>query len=186
MVQKGGSLGVGSDDTKKTPDEFVLKDGIWRWQEEKRRPHWDEMFMMIAEVAATRSTCDRGPKQRFREHKGTGAVIASMDNRQIAIGYNGSPPGVDHCDDIGHRLVDGHCVATIHAEENAILNATFDLKGCKIYTTTIPCFDCCKRIIAVGIVEVIFQHCYTSRYDSQDLGLALLRLRGVLSRRLTI
>ena len=166
--------------------EVVLKDDIWKWQSEQRRPNWDEFFMMLAEVAATRSTCDRGPNQRFRDHKGTGAVIVSKDNRRIAMGYNGSPPGVPHCDDIGHRLVDSHCVSTLHAEENAILNSTFNLEGCKIYSTTIPCFDCCKRIIAVGIVEVVFQHTYTSRYDSQDLGIALLKLRGLHPRRLLL
>jgi len=159
---------------------------VWAWQVTGKRPSWDELFMMLAEVVSTRSTCDRGPEQRFREHRGTGAVIVSYDNRQVAIGYNGSPPGAAHCDDVGHKLVDGHCVATIHAEENAILNATFNLNGCRLYSTTLPCFDCCKRIVSVGINEVIFQHRYTSRYDSQEMGLALLKDCGVVYRQLDL
>ena len=133
---------------------------IWSWQREQRRPQWDEVFMMMAEIAATRSTCDRGPMQRFRKHRGTGACIATPDNRKVALGYNGSVPGLPHCDDAGHEMVNGHCVRTIHAEENAILNATFPLQGCKIYTTTFPCYNCAKRIISAGIKIVIYQHEY--------------------------
>lgn len=180
MVQEGEAVRDGES------TGVELKEGIWSWQEERRRPNWDEMFMMMAEVAATRSTCDRGPKQRFRNHKGTGAVIASPDNRRVAIGYNGSVPKAPHCDDAGHQMIGGHCVRTVHAEENAILHAPFDLVGCQIYTTTIPCFDCCKRIVSVGIVEVIYQHPYTSRYDSQELGLALLHSCGVLCRQMAL
>lgn len=148
---------------------------IWQWQQEHRRPSWDEVFMMQAEIAATRSTCDRGPKQRFRKHRGTGACIASEDRRKVSLGYNGSVPGQAHCDDAGHEMVNESCVRTIHAEENAILNATFPLESSTIYTTTFPCYNCAKRIISVGIKKVVYQHEYKPQTPSaRDLFAAAL------------
>lgn len=143
---------------------------IWQWQFEHRRPKWDEVFMMLAEIAATRSTCDRGPKQRFRNHRGTGACIASVDRRKVALGYNGSVPGQPHCDEADHEMVNNSCVRTIHAEENAILNATFPLEGSTLYSTTMPCYNCAKRIITVGIKQVVYQHEYKPQHPcSMDL-----------------
>jgi len=201
---------------------------IWKWQERNFRPSWDEMFMSMAEVVATRSTCDRGPSQRLLDHRGTGAVIVSPDNRQVAIGYNGSPPGSPHCADPeefwackscgfplsetvhvrgrgtvgscprcdtearavkatgGHIMVNGSCVRTIHAEENAILNSTFDLKGCRIYSTTVPCYDCCKRIATARLSEVVYQHLYESRGVDPLVGLHLLEGCGLKVRQLLI
>jgi len=149
---------------------------IWAWQRDHRRPSWDEVFMMLSEIAATRSTCDRGPKQRFRKHRGTGACIASIDHRRVALGYNGSVPGLPHCDEAGHEIVNSSCVRTLHAEENAILNATFPLNDCTIYTTTFPCYACAKRIISVGITKVVYQHEYKSdrQPSARDLFAAAL------------
>lgn len=137
----------------------------WVWQKESRRPSWDEYFMMIAQISATRSTCNRGPKQLFVDRSGTGAVIVSPDRRKLSIGYNGSPPSHPHCDDEGHLMVDGHCVRTIHAEENAIINCAFDTYGCSIYTTTVPCYDCAKRIVSAGIKSLFYLDDYESRYS---------------------
>ena len=77
------------------------------------RASWDEYFMSIAQVVATRSTCPR---------KYVGAVL--VRNRTIlSTGYNGSIRGMPHCSDVGHMMEEGHCVATIHAEANAIIQA---------------------------------------------------------------
>ena len=82
-------------------------------EEIRPRASWDEYFMSIAQVVATRSTCPR---------KYVGAVI--VRNRTIlSTGYNGSIRGMPHCSDVGHMMEDGHCVATIHAEANAIIQA---------------------------------------------------------------
>ena len=70
------------------------------------RPDWDSYFMKIAYAVSERSTCDRA----F-----VGSVIV-LDKRILTTGFNGSPAGQDHCDEIGHLMVDGHCVRTIHAE----------------------------------------------------------------------
>src|SRR2546425_9437602 len=77
------------------------------------RVGWHEYFMNIAKQAATRSTCDR---------KHVGAVIV-RDKTILSTGYNGSIRGMPHCDEAGHDMESGHCVGTIHAEANAIIQA---------------------------------------------------------------
>jgi len=80
----------------------------------RARASWDEYFMAIARVVATRSTCDR---------KHVGAVIV-REKMILTTGYNGSIRGLEHCDDVGHLMEEGHCVRTVHAEANAIVQAT--------------------------------------------------------------
>ena len=77
------------------------------------RAGWNEYFMGIAHQAATRSTCDR---------KHVGAVIV-RDRTVLSTGYNGSVRGLPHCDEVGCVMEDGHCITTVHAEANAILQA---------------------------------------------------------------
>lgn len=77
------------------------------------RPTWDDYFINIAKAVAERSTCDRAH---------VGAVLV-REKRILTTGFNGSPAGLEHCDQIGHLLVEGHCVRTIHAETNAIIQA---------------------------------------------------------------
>ena len=69
--------------------------------------------MDIARQVATRATCDR---------KHVGAVLV-RDRTILSTGYNGSIRGMPHCDEVGHMMENGHCVATVHAEANAILQA---------------------------------------------------------------
>lgn len=71
---------------------------------------WDQFFMLHAHLAATRSTCDRGPSLLFDPGRhGVGCVIVK-DHRIIAGGYNGSPPGHPHCNDpdLYHECQTGH------------------------------------------------------------------------------
>ncbi len=119
------------------------------------RPNWDDYFMAIARIIATRSTCDR-----LR----AGAVLVK-DNRTISTGYNGSPPGLPHCDsEAGHLLEDGHCVRTIHAEHNALLQAailgSMSTQGSTLYTLYNPCIHCAKYVIACGIKRVVIGKIY--------------------------
>src|SRR5687768_17940338 len=97
-------------------------------EEKPVRASWDEYFMSIAQVVATRSTCPR---------KYVGAVI--VRNRTIlSTGYNGSIRGMPHCSDVGHMMEDNHCVATIHAEANAIIQAARNgvmIEGATNYVT---------------------------------------------------
>ncbi len=119
------------------------------------RPSWDDYFMALARIVATRSTCDR-----LR----AGAVLVK-DNRIIATGYNGSPPGLPHCDsEAGHLMEEGHCVRTIHAEHNVILQAAripgASTEGSTLYTVYNPCLHCDKYVVAAGIRRVVVGKLY--------------------------
>jgi dCMP deaminase len=94
------------------------------------RSFWDEYFMAIARVVATRSTCDR---------KHVGAVI------------------------VGHLMQDGHCVRTVHAEANAIVQAArtgVRIESADIYVTASPCFGCFKLIANAGLSRIVFGEFY--------------------------
>jgi dCMP deaminase len=119
------------------------------------RPDWDEYFMRLALLASTRATCNR---------LHCGAIIVDPYNRVVATGYNGSPSGQDDCDTAGHEMVENSCVRTLHAESNAIDYAGRFALGCDLYCTASPCYDCAKRIINAGIVRVVFNKFYASRY----------------------
>jgi dCMP deaminase len=120
---------------------------------ERQRVDWDDYFMRIAREVATRSTCDR---------KHVGAVIV-RDKMILATGYNGSLRGLSHCDEVGHLMEEGHCVRTVHAEANAIVQAARNgvrTDGAGIYVTASPCFACFKLIANAGIVRVVFGEFY--------------------------
>lgn len=117
------------------------------------RVSWDRYFMNLAVQAATRSTCPR---------KAVGAVIV-RDRAVLATGYNGSIRGLPHCTDVGCLMVNGHCVRTVHAEANAILQAAkhgVRLDGAEIYVTASPCWDCFKLVANAGINRVLYGEFY--------------------------
>jgi dCMP deaminase len=125
------------------------------------RPGWEEYFMQIAEVVATRSSCLR---------RSVGAVL--VKNKQIlSTGYNGVPRGMRHCEEAGclrdrlgipsgerQELCRG-----LHAEQNAIIQAAYHgvaVNGAEVYTTLQPCVTCAKTLINAGIVAVYFRGVY--------------------------
>ena len=117
------------------------------------RISWENYFMNIAKEAATRSTCDR---------KHVGAVIV-MDRTILSTGYNGSIRGMPHCDDVGHLMENGHCVATIHAETNAILQAAKNgvmVDSAEIFITASPCWPCFKMLANAGIKKIFYGQFY--------------------------
>jgi dCMP deaminase len=134
------------------------------------RASWDEYFMNIAKEVATRSTCDR---------KHVGSVIV-RDKSILATGYNGSVRGLGHCDDEGHLMEDGHCVRTVHAEANAIVQAARNgmrIDGAGIYVTASPCWGCFRLIANAGIVKIVFGEFYRDPKIfevSQALGIELV------------
>ncbi|MBM3285799.1 MAG: dCMP deaminase family protein [Candidatus Eisenbacteria bacterium] len=138
------------------------------------RVSWHEYFMGIAHVVATRSTCDR---------KNVGAVIV-RDRTILSTGYNGSIRGMPHCDEAGHMIENGHCVATIHAETNAILQAAKNgvrIDGAEIYTTASPCWSCFKMIANAGIRTIYFGEFYRDERifrHAELAGIALVDLSG--------
>jgi dCMP deaminase len=134
---------------------------LYNMEESLRRPSWDEYFMRMAYLAASRSNCTR---------RKVGAVIV-RDNNVLATGYNGPPAHTVNCDIVGcirdeldvpsgerHELCRG-----LHAEQNAIIQAAVNgssIKGSKIYVTTHPCVVCSKMIMNSHIGEIIFAEGY--------------------------
>ena len=136
----------------------------------RERASWDEYFMNIAKEVATRATCDR---------KHVGAVIV-RDRSILATGYNGSVRGLGHCDDEGHLMEDGHCVRTVHAEANAIVQAARNgmrIDGAGIYVTASPCWGCFRLIANAGIIRIVFGEFYRDQKIfevSQKIGIELV------------
>lgn len=126
--------------------------------------------MNIAREVATRSTCDR---------KHVGAVVV-RDKSILATGYNGSIRGMPHCDDEGHLMEDGHCVRTVHAEANAIVQAARNgmrIDGATIYVTASPCWGCFRLIANGGIQKIVFGELYRDAKifeHSQRIGIELV------------
>ena len=122
----------------------------------QKRVSWEKYFMNIATEVATRSTCDR---------KHVGAVIV-RGKTILSTGYNGSIKGLNHCDDVGHDMDNDHCVRTIHAEANAIVQAAkhgINIDQSEIYVTASPCFDCFKLIANAGICKIYFGEFYRDK-----------------------
>src|SRR5574338_1620440 len=136
------------------------------------RVDWHTYFMNIAQVVASRSTCPR---------KFVGAVIV-RDRTILSTGYNGSIRGLPHCTEAGHMMEDGHCVATVHAEANAIIQAAKNgvaIEGATIYTTASPCWPCFKLIANAGCRRIVFGEFYRDERIfefAQRLGIELVEL----------
>lgn len=143
------------------------------------RPTWDEYFMNIAKVVATRSNC---MKRKV-------AAIIVKDRRVISTGYNGTPRGAKNCNEGGCPRCNSlaasgtaldECLCS-HGEENAITQAAYygiRLKGATLYSTFAPCLLCTKMIINSGIAEVVFNQ----DYPLNDRALGLLRECGIVLR----
>ena len=136
---------------------------------------WDEYFMSIAQVVASRSTCDR---------KHVGAVIV-RDRTILSTGYNGSIRGMPHCDEAGHLMENDHCVATIHAEANSLVQAArngVNINGASIYITASPCWSCFKLIANAGIQAVYFGEFYRDERIFDVAAKLGIKLQHVLGR----
>lgn len=132
------------------------------------RPSWDEYFMSIARIASIRGTCNR---------KQVGCVLVGPHRSVIATGYNGSMPGAEHCDDVGHDMEHSHCVRAVHAEVNAVIAAarggqtTMDTTA---YTTAYPCWQCFKVLVTAGVSRIVYDEAYRP-----DLRVELATARGM-------
>jgi dCMP deaminase len=131
--------------------------------------------MNIAQEVATRSTCDR---------KHVGAVIV-RGKTILSTGYNGSVRGMHHCDEIGHEMKNGHCVRTIHAEANAVVQSARNgvrIDEAEIYVTASPCYDCFKMIANAGIASIYYSEFYRdTRITSlaEQIGIELINLSEI-------
>jgi len=137
------------------------------------RPTREETYLEICGVLRKRSTCLRGK---------VGAILVK-DRRIISTGYNGSPPGAPHCDDLGCSVPENEheagCLRTIHAEANVIAYAARHnggAEGSALYCTHSPCLKCAQLLVSAGVVEV---H-YKTLYRIPD-GVDLLQSLGILT-----
>ncbi len=129
------------------------------------RPSWDTYFMEIAHLVKTRATCPR---------RQVGAVLV-REKRIIATGYNGSPRGLQHCPEGGEKndwptgcMRAGHCIRSLHAEQNALLQAAMigiPCEGSTMYVTCQPCNACAKMIINAGVEKVIYEGDYPDEFS---------------------
>jgi dCMP deaminase len=138
------------------------------------RPAWDIYFLKLAMLVSERATCPR-------MHCG---CVLVKDKRILSTGYNGSIPGDSHCEDDGCIIVENHCVRTIHAEMNAILQCSvhgISTVGSTAYITNMPCTNCSKALITAGIREIIIFSDYHDTKAEEFFAIA-----GVNIRRLTM
>jgi dCMP deaminase len=139
------------------------------------RPDWDEYFLQLADLVATRSTCLR---------RQVGAVLVKNE-RIISTGYNGAPRGLEHCLDIGclreeQGIPSGHryeLCRGVHAEQNALINAAYygiSTSEAVIYCTNQPCIICARMIINAGIIRIV----HRGNFDD-DLAIKFLKEAGI-------
>lgn len=137
------------------------------------RPSWNQYFLEIAKVVATRSQCLRA------KH---GAVIVDQQNRILSTGYNNPLPGKPSCEELGSCLIverlDGRpsCHRTFHAEANALSYLCKENdKPYKIYITGTPCVICLEQILKFGIKHIV---CGTKYGEESDYHKRLLTAFG--------
>ncbi|MFA6800539.1 MAG: dCMP deaminase family protein [Acholeplasmataceae bacterium] len=139
---------------------------------------WDQYFMGVAKLSAMRS---KDPDTQV------GACIVNQDKRIIGIGYNGFPKGCDDSDFPWSKqgaLCETKYPYVVHAEANAILNATTSLKGSKIYVTLFPCNECAKLIIQSGIAEIIYESNKYEHTETHQAAMKMLDAAGILLRQI--
>lgn len=128
---------------------------------EEKRPSWDEYFMELAHVVASRSTCLR---------RKVGAILVK-DKNILTTGYNGTPSGLRHCNESGclreklnipsgqqHEICRG-----LHAEQNAIIQAAkhgVNISDSTLYSTDSPCAICAKMILSASIRTIYYAKGY--------------------------
>ena len=133
-----------------------------------QRIPWNQYFMAQAVLLSLRSTCTRLE---------VGATLVK-DRRIIAGVYNGAVSGDNHCIDHGCYVVDGHCIRTIHAEMNALLQCAklgISTDGAEIYVTHFPCLHCTKAILQAGIKKIYYLH----DYHNDPYAIELIQKLGV-------
>jgi dCMP deaminase len=141
------------------------------------RPTWDEYFMQLARVVSSRNNCDRG----------TASSVIVKGKHILTTGYVGAPAGLPTCDEVGQQLkktihedgkITEHCVRTIHAEQNAILQAAklgIAIDGATLYCNMAPCRTCAMLLIGAGIKRVVA----AKKYHAGEESAQMLKKAGV-------
>jgi dCMP deaminase len=121
-------------------------------------------------LVSERATCPR-------MHCG---CVLVRDKQILSTGYNGSIPGDKHCEEDGCMIVDNHCVRTIHAEMNAILQCSshgISTQGSTAYITNMPCTNCSKALITAGIKEIVIFSDYHDTLAEKFFDIAGVKIR---------
>lgn len=111
----------------------------------------DAVWLDIAFAVSRRGTC-----ARLR----VGCVLVDRYGQVVSTGYNGAPSKMPHCTDVGCQLLDGHCVRSVHAEVNALLQGGRRARGAIAYVTHEPCVRCSAILRQAGVKVVYFEHSY--------------------------
>ncbi|MES2341808.1 MAG: deaminase [Pseudomonadota bacterium] len=136
-------------------------------------PTWSRRFLRLALEVASWSKDPKG---------GVGAVLVDERKRVVGLGFNGFP---DRIPDDPALLADPEAKLPrmIHAEVNAVLNATRSVHGAALFTTLTPCAECAKLIIQAGVAQVYRlphpQHRHQRWGQSFDLAAQILGEAGV-------
>ncbi|MCU9533976.1 deoxycytidylate deaminase [Streptococcus sp. CSL10205-OR2] len=128
----------------------------------ENRLTWQDYFMANAELISKRSTCDRAY---------VGAVLVK-NNRIIATGYNGGVSETSNCSEVGHQMEDGHCIRTVHAEMNALIQCAkegISTDNTEIYVTHFPCINCTKALLQAGIKKITYKTPYNPHAFAKEL-----------------
>lgn len=139
---------------------------------------WDSYFMGVAKLSALRS---KDPSTQV------GACIINSERRIVAIGYNGLPRGLN--DDTFSWAKEGKFSETkypyvVHAEANAILNATADLNNSVLYVTLFPCNECMKLIVQSGIKEIVYMSDKDHGKESHQASMFMMQSANIHSRQI--
>lgn len=141
------------------------------------RPSWDEYFMMAAKLAATRATCLQ---------RKVGTVIVK-NKRIITTGFNGSPPGLPHCTEVGCLVFPDRgtsCQRVMHAEHNAVLQDSKNLEGATLYTSFLPCLNCMKIVISAKMKEVVYEEEKIEKDEYEKAKKEFAKLAGLVLRKI--
>jgi len=142
-------------------------------EQNNKRPTWDEYFLKMAMLVSERATCPR-------MHVG---CVLVKDKQILSTGYNGSLPNQEHCHEVGCMIEDNHCIRTIHAEMNALLQCAAHgttTQGATAYVTNLPCTNCTKVLISAGIKEVVvFSDYHNTKADEffADCNVTIKRMK---------
>lgn len=123
---------------------------------------FDSYFLRIANLVGEMSTCNRGK---------VGCVLV-RDKRILSTGYAGAPSGMPHCDTVGHEMENNHCVRTVHAEQNAIIQAAkhgVSIGDSTAYVTMVPCYTCAKMLVNAGVKRVVVGNEYRGSEKTKEL-----------------
>jgi dCMP deaminase len=141
-----------------------------------KRKSWDEYYLGIAKLVATRSTCAK---------MSVGAVL-TKDNRIIGTGYNGVPSGFSHCTDGSCEKYANHCIKAVHAEMNALIHCAkhgVSTDGTTLYTTYFPCLCCALVLINAGVKRIVFEKDY---HDNRADQYKIILVAGIVVDKIKI